>query len=196
MSKKNIPCFEVNGTTYEIKRNRFLEAGFDEMRRDIEMTDEEQVAYAKEQEFEARLEKLRERKDELYAKYLETFDEADEEMYRKASRAFDRLIDEAGQMESISGKQRKQMIDLGEKLIIKALELDKNGNDIRTEAEAKNIWETFVEENGQVIAVQFVVYTVNYIMGGDEDIENPFITQAKAKAEQRANMKKGIAKAK
>lgn len=196
MSKKNIPFFEVNGKTYEIKRNRYLQAEFDEMKRDIEMTEDEQVAYAKEQEFDARLEKLRERKDELYAKYLETFDEADEEMYNKACSAFDRLIEEAGRMESVSGKQRKKMIDLGEKLIIKALQIDKDGNTIRTEEEANSIWSDFVDEFGKVNTVEFVIYTINYILGGDEDIENPFITQAKAKAEQRANMKKGIAKVK
>ena len=166
------------------------------MKNGIEMTDEEQVAYAKEQDFDARLEKLRDRKDELYEKYLETFDEADEEKYNKALAAYNRLIDEAGQMESVSGKQRKKMLDLGEALIIKALQIDKDGKTIRTEDEAKSIWECFVEENGEVTAVQFVVFTINYIMGGDEDIENPFITQAKAKAEQRANMRKGIVKAK
>jgi hypothetical protein len=196
MSKKNIPFFEVNGKTYEIKRTRYLQAEFDEMKNGIEMTDEEQVAYAKEQDFDARLEKLRDRKDELYEKYLETFDEADEEKYNKALAAYNRLIDEAGQMESVSGKQRKKMLDLGEALIIKALQIDKDGKTIRTEDEAKSIWECFVEENGEVTAVQFVVFTINYIMGGDEDIENPFITQAKAKAEQRANMRKGIVKAK
>lgn len=195
MSKKNIPFFEVDGKTYEIKRTRYLQAEFDEMKNGIEMTDDEQVAYAKEQEFEERLEKLRDRKDELYAKYLETFDEADEEMYRKALTAYNRLIDEAKNMESISGKQRKQMIDMGEKLIIKGLQTNDKGENVRTEDEAKSIWETFVEQNGQIIAVQFVAFTINYIMGGDEDIENPFIAQAKAKAEQRANMKKGIAKA-
>ena len=195
MSKKNIPSFEVNGTTYEIKRNRYLQAELDEMKRDIEMTDAEQVAYAKEQEFDTRLEKLRKRKDELYAKYLETFDEADEEIYNKALAAFNKMIDEAGQMESVSGKQRKQMIDMGEKLIIKALGINNLGETIRTEEEAKKIWTDFVDENGQITAVQFIVFTLNYIMGGDEDIENPFIAQAKAKAEQKANMKKGIVKA-
>ena len=196
MSKNNIPFFEVNGKTYEIKRNRYLQAEFDEMKNGIEMTDEEQVAYAKEQEFEERLEKLRERKDELYAKYLETFDEADEEMHRKACVAYDKMIDDASRIESVSGKRRKQMIDMGEKLIIKALQINNKGDEIRTKSEAKSIWEGFVEENGQIVAVQFVAYTVNYIMGGDEEIENPFIAQAKAKAEQRANMRKGIAKAK
>ena len=196
MSKKNIPFFEVDGKTYEIKRNRYLQAEFDEMKNGIVMSDDEQVAYAKEQEFEERLEKLRDRKDELYAKYLETFDEADEEMYRKALTAYNRLIDEAKDMESISGKQRKQMIDMGERLIIQALQINEKGDNIRPEDEAKSIWETFVEQNGQIVAVQFVAFTINNIMGGDEDIENPFIAQAKAKAEQKANMKRGIAKAK
>lgn len=195
MSKNNIPYFEIDGRTYEIKRNRYLQAEFDKMRNDIDMTTDEQVAYAKEQEFDARLEKLKERKEELYAKFLETFDENDEALYLKAQSAYDRLIDEAGTMESVSGKHRKQMIDMGEKLIIKALQINDKGDTIRTYDEAKNIWETFVEKNGQVVAIQFVMFTMNYIMGGDEDIENPFIAQAKAKAEQRANMKKGIAKA-
>ena len=195
MSKNNIPFFEVDGKKYEIKRTRYLQAEFDEMRSSLEMTDEEQVAYARELDFDSRLEKLKERKDELYAKYLETFDEKDEEMYRKANMAYNAMIDEASRMESVSGKQRKRTLDLGEALIIKALQIDNEGKVIRTEKEAKSIWEGFVEENGQVIAVQFVVYFTNYIIGGDEDIENPFIAQAKAKAEQKASMKQGIAKA-
>lgn len=195
MSKRNIPFFEVDGKTYEIKRNRYLQAEFDEMQKSIELTEEEQLAYAKEQEFEARAEKLRDRRDELYAKYLETFDEADEEMYNKANNAFQKMLDEAGHIESVSGKIKRQMIDVGEQLIIKGLQINDKGDNIRTEDEAKSIWESFVEKNGQIIAIQFVGYFTNYIMGGDEDIENPFIAQAKAKAEQRANMKKGIAKA-
>jgi hypothetical protein len=194
MSKRNIPFFEVDGKSYEIKRNRYLQAEFDEMKEDMAMSDEEQIAYAKEQEFDDRLERLRKRKDELYDRYLETFDKADEEMYKKACEAYNRLIEEASTMESISAKQRKMILDIGEKLIIKALIINHNGDTIRTEDEAKSIWERFVEDNGQVVAVQFVAYTVNYIMGGDEETENPFIAQAKAKAEQKANMQKGIVK--
>lgn len=193
---KIIPFFEVNGETYEIKRNRYLQAEFDEMKKSFELTDEEQVSYAKEQDFDARLEKLNKRKNELYDKYLETFDEEDEKIYRKACNAYDALVEEASRMESVSGKQRQRMIDMGEKLIIKALQIGNNGETIRTEKSAKEIWEDFVAECGKATAIQFIVFTMNYIVGGDDDIENPFITQAKAKAEQRANMKKGIVKAK
>ncbi len=194
MKNTNIPFFEIDGKKYEVKRTRYLQAEFDAMKNDLDMTDEEQIAYAKEQELDARIEKLRDRKNELYDKYLETFDEKDEELYKKACAAFNALIEDVGAMESVSAKQRKRMIDMGEKLIIKSLQIDNTGERIRTEDEANEIWTAFVEDVGQSTVIQFIVFTVNYIIGGDEDVENPFVAQAQAKAEQRANMKKGIAK--
>lgn len=194
MSKQNIPFFEVNGKRYEIKRTRYLQAEFDLVKSDMEMTEDEQIAYVKEQELDNRLEKLRERKNELYEKWLETFDEKDEALYKKAATAYNSLLDEFGTMESVTAKQRKRMVDMGEKLIIKALQINNKGETIRTEDEATEIWTAFVEDVGQSTTIQFVVFTLNYIMGGDEDVDNPFVAQAQAKAEQRANMKKGIVK--
>lgn len=196
MSKQNIPFFEVNGKRYEIKRTRYLQAELDLVKSDIELTEDEQIAYVKEQELDNRLDKLRERKNELYEKWLETFDEKDEALYKKAATAYNALLDEFGTMESVTAKQRKRMVDMGEKLIIKALQINHKGETIRTDGEAKEIWETFVEDVGQSTTIQFVVFTLNYIMGGDEDVDNPFVAQAQAKAEQRANMKKGIVKVK
>ena len=196
MSKQNIPFFEVNGKRYEIKRTRYLQAELDLVKSDIELTEDEQIAYVKEQELDNRLDKLRDRKNELYEKWLETFDEKDEALYKKAATAYNALLDEFGAMESVTAKQRKRMVDMGEKLIIKALQINHKGETIRTDVEAKEIWETFVEDVGQSTTIQFVVFTLNYIMGGDEDVENPFVAQAQAKAEQRANMKKGIVKVK
>lgn len=196
MSKQNIPFFEVNGKRYEIKRTRYLQAELDLVKSDIELTEDEQIAYVKEQELDNRLDKLRERKNELYEKWLETFDEKDEALYKKAATAYNSLLDELGTMESVTAKQRKRMVDMGEKLIIKALQINHKGETIRTEDEATEIWTAFVEDVGQSTTIQFVVFTLNYIMGGDEDVENPFVAQAQAKAEQRANMKKGIVKVK
>jgi hypothetical protein len=194
---KNItPFFEINGTRYEIKRNRYLQAEFDKLKSELKFTDEEQVALAKEEDFENRLEKLTARKKELYDKWLETFDENDEELYKKACVAYDNLLEQEGKGESIIAKQRKSMIDMGEKLIIKSLKMNEHGDIIRTEKEAEEIWCALVDEYGQVSAMEFVVFTLNYITGADQEIENPFMTQAKAKAEQKANMRKGILKAK
>lgn len=195
MNKQNIPFFEVGGKRYEIKRTRYLQAELDDMKRSFELSDEEQIAYAKEQELESRIEKLQARKNELYDKYLETFDEKDEALYNKACVAYSALIDELGATAGVSAKQRKNVIDIGEKLIIKSLQIDNKGQIIRSEDEANEIWASFVEDVGQATTIQFVMFTINYILGGDEDEENPFVAQAQAKAEQRANMKKGIARA-
>jgi hypothetical protein len=196
MNKNYIPFFEVDGKKYEIRRNRYLNAEFDKMKNEMEMTDEEQVQLVKERDLQDRLDKLADRRDELYAKYLETFDEDDEELYNKACKAYDALIDQFKGIESVSGKQRQMTIDMGEKLIIKSLQADSEGKQIRTEEEAEEIWGRFVDENGKITAIQFVTFTMNYIVGNDEESDNPFIAQAQAKAEQKANMKKGIAKVK
>ena len=193
----NTPFFEINNEVYVIKRNRYLQAEFDLIQKELELSDEEQLAFEKEQDFDERFEKLKNRKDELYAKFLETFDEKDEEIYNKACQAFDKMLEQASEMESIGAQHRKKMLDKSEKLIIKALQIDYNtGEEIRTNEEATNIWQSFVDENGQKLAIEFILYTMHYIVGTDEETENPFIAQAKAKAEQKANMKKGIVKAK
>ncbi len=193
---KNItPYFEINGQRYEIKRNRYLMAEFDKLKSEIVITDDDQIAIAKEEEFANRLEKLTNRKAELYDKYLETFDPEDEELYNKACSAYDKFLEQEGKGESVVAKQNKKMLDMGEKLIIKALMLNEKGEITRKYEEAEGIWCELVNEYGQYSATQFVAFTLNYIMGADEEIENPFMTQAKAKAEQKANMKKGIAKA-
>lgn len=192
----NTPFFEINNEVYVIKRNRYLQAEFDLLQKTLELTDDEQLAFEKEQDFDARFEKLKKRKDELYSKFLETFDEKDEQIYKKASEAYENMLKEASATESVGAKHRKKMIDMGEKLIIKALQIDYNtGDEIRTNEEATNIWQSFVDENGKKLALEFILYTMHYIVGTDEETENPFLTQAKAKAEQKANMKNGIVKA-
>ena len=196
MTTRNTPYFEINGTRYDIKKNRYLQAEFDEMKRGMELTDDEELDYVKEQELAEKIEKLAKRKNELYDKYLETFDDEDERVYNKACVAYNVLLDQLNQSKGVTAKKRKQMLDLGEAIIIKALQTNDKGETIRTESEAKGIWNDFALEYGDMTRLEFVVYTVNYIIGNDEEYENPFIAQAKARAEQKANMKKGIAKVK
>ncbi len=186
----NIPYFEVNGKRYEIKRTRYLMAELDALRGEIEFTEEEEVRYTKEQQMSETLAKLAERKEELYEKFLETFDEKDEEMYNRARSAYDRMLDEFGSMGNVSGEKNKKMLDMAEKLIIRSLQLNEKGEEIRSAEEANDIWCSYVDEVGKVSAIQFVAYTSNYIVGNDEGDENPFVTQAKAKAEQRAQKRR------
>lgn len=192
---RNIPFFELNGTRYEIKRNRYLQAEFDKMKGEKQFDDNEELEYVREQELQDKLEKLSKRKNELYDAYLETFSSEDEEKYNKACVAYDKLLEQLSNSKGVTAKKRNEMIDMGEALIIKSLQINDEGEAIRTEEEAKEIWNDLVAENGAMFRIEFIVFTINYIMGNDEDFENPFIAQAKAKAEQKANMRKGIAKA-
>lgn len=192
---RNIPFFELYGKRYEIKRNRYLQAEFDKMKGEKQFDDDEELEYVREQELQDKLEKLSKRKNELYDAYLETFSSEDEEKYNKACVAYDKLLEQLSNSKGITAKKRNEMIDMGEALIIKSLQINDEGEAIRTEEEAKEIWNDLVAENGAMFRIEFIVFTINYIMGNDEETENPFIAQAKAKAEQKANMRKGIAKA-
>lgn len=193
---QNIPYFEIDGNRYTIKRNRYLQAEFDEMKKSREFRDDEELEYVREQELNEQLEKLSKRKDELYDKYLETFDEEDEAKFNKANMAYDILLQKLAETKGITAKKRNELIEMGEALIIKALMVNENGDTIRNQEEANQIWSRFREEFGEVTKIEFVIFTINYIVGNDDDdTVNPFIAQAKAKAEQKANMKKGIAKA-
>ena len=89
---QNIPYFEIDGVRYDIKRNRYLQAEFDEMKKSRLFSDDEELEYVREQELSEQLDKLSKRKDELYDKYLETFDEEDEAKFNKANMAYDILL--------------------------------------------------------------------------------------------------------
>ena len=193
----NIPYFEINGTRYTIKRTRYLQAEFDEIKKSRSFNDGEELEYVREQELTDQLEKLTKRKEELYDKYLTTFDDADQAMYEKARMAYDILLVKLSETRGVTAQKRKELIEIGELLIVKALQVNENGDKIRSEQEAIDIWEMFRVEFGDAVKIEFVIFTINYIIGNDDDDNvNPFIAQAKAKAEQKANMKKGIAKAK
>ena len=193
----NVPYFEINGTRYTIKRNRYLQAEFDEMKKSKHFNEDEELEYVREQELNDQLEKLGNRKEELYEKYLETFDENDEAKYNRASKAYDSLLVRIAETRGVISKKRQELIEMGEALILKSLQINDNGDTIRTETEAKDIWSSFREEFGEIAKMEFVIFTINYIVGNDDDDSvNPFIAQAKAKAEQKANMRKGISKAK
>lgn len=192
---KIIPSFEVNGKRYEIKRNRYLTAELDKWNNEIKMTDEEESESVKEQAKLDNLEKLAKRKEELYEKFLETFSKEDEEIYNKSCVAYEKLVDELAKSKNVVGKQRKKMLDCAEKLIIRALQLDEKGNEIRSDEETKEIWCTFVEEVGKTVAVEFVVYTANYILGGDEEEnENPFLKAQRTKMEKKLEQRRGLSK--
>lgn len=196
MEKRITPFFEVGGKRYEIRRTNYVTAEFDRRKSEITMSADDEVEYVKEQDRNKRLEKLSARRDELEAKYLETFDEKDEELYKKSCVAYDNLVAEISQTGNVIGAYHKKILDLGEQLIIASLQWNESGETIRTWDEAEKIWKAYVEEVGNNASVEFVAYTTQYLVSGDEEQENPFVVQQRAKAEQSLQRKQGLNKIK
>ncbi len=193
--EKNIPLFEVNGQRYEIIRTRYLIAEYEKRKKELSMSEEDEIEYQKEKEKQEALQRLAERKDELWETYLETFEESDKAKYKLACSAYDELVDEIAKSKNVLGTQLQRILDIMEQLIITSLQWDMNGNTIRTAEEANAIWCSYVDEVGTVNAKEFVGYTANYIVGGGEE-ENPFVAKAKAKAEAEMQRKAGFRKIK
>ena len=196
---RNVATFTTNGKKYEIKRNRYLQAELEEIKSNNEestLSAQEQKNYAILQDKYSTLEKLAKKVKELEDKFYEKFDEKAGELYDRAKSYYDKVFAETAQFEveqnGISQKVQKEAIDSAERLVIVALQKDEKGATIRSEEEATNIWCSYVDEAGQQTAIEWLMYFVNYVVGNDSVESDPFVAQAKAKAEQRANMRKGL----
>lgn len=188
---KIYPYFEVDGTKYEFKRNRALMLALEEIRESNEATDEQQRQYARLLELNNKVVKLSARKAELEEEYYENFDDAVGELLAKCETAYKKAADEYIEYEietKITATMEKATLDSAERFVIHALQYGAKGDTIRTKNEAEAIWCSYVDEVGEQVASQFLVLLVNHISGADEDTDdNDFFTQAKAKAEERAN---------
>ena len=197
---KMIPTIKFeNGEKYEIKRNRHILVEIDKLREDKVLTDEENSNYVLLQDKYARLEKLAKRVKELEDKYYESFDDKDAEVYERAKAHYDVILRETTEFEittkGVNEKIQRATLNKVEMLIINALTLDENGNTIRPHDEAEAIWCSYVDEVGHETAKEWLLYAFNYLSGNDgANDDDPFIAEQRAKAERKANMRKGIAK--
>ena len=196
-----IPTIELeNGSKYEIKRNRYILAEMDKMREESDISPEDNQNYAILQDKYASLKKLAERVKELEDKYFESFSDEAQSIYERAKAHYDKVYADTVAFEAstkgVANKIQRETINKVEELVIRALQLNENGDEIRARAEATEIWCTFVDEVGHETAKEWLLYAFNYLSGNDGANDNdPFIKEQKAKAEQKANMRKGILKA-
>ena len=196
MKNQNIPFFELDGKRYEIKRNRYLQAEFDKItNQNSSLTEEEEKSFVLLQDKYANLERIAKRAKELEDKYYETFDEEAGKLYERAKAEYNKTLNSVVEFETMQKgiAQKVQNVGLSnaEQIVIRALQIDTDGKEIRTVKEANDIWCDYVDQVGKQTASNWLLYFVSYITGKDED-DDPFVAQAKAKAEQRANMKKGL----
>lgn len=194
-----IPYFEVNGNRYEIRRSRFLLCEFEKIQASSKLEDDAGQKLIELQEKAQQLDKLKQRKDDLFDAYLETFSEDAKKLYEQANAEYEKLFEEVMPQLGKNGllaRIKKVGMDNAEKLVIIALRYDERGKEIRSKEEAEDIWCSWVVEVGQVIAQQWLNAFIDCITGDDEcENKSSFLAQAKARAEQQAaNRKAGLSK--
>ena len=63
-----------------------------------------------------------------------------------------------------------------------------------TENEAKDIWKTYEENQGIKTAREWIITMANTLFANNEEETDPFLKQAKAKAQQKAETRNGLSK--
>lgn len=194
---KIIPSFVVDGKKYEIKRTRWLECKYEELSNESTFTDEQQALLAKgtklRTEYEELAEQFRPIKEQHFADMRNKDLTAE---YKAFKEELDELYTELTTFEithkdvSMSALQ-KAAGDKAERLLIMALceqyKLD--------ESSAKEVWCKHVDEIGVSAAGEWVMYMLDTLFN-EEETNDPFLKQARAKAEQRAEQRRGLSKVK
>lgn len=196
MSKLN-PFFEVDGKKYEIRRTRAVECQYDKIREQNKL-DDEQISltndYAKlAVEYEEILEKYNIAKDE-YMCDEGILDENKKKKYFAYKQLADDKFNEVKEFElknkdfSLS-KMEKHAYHNGVELLIFALEEQCNVS----KDEALEIWDGFVENLGQKTAEEWITLMLHTLFEREEEEDqNPFMRQARAKQLQKREQRKGL----
>lgn len=189
------PSFVVDGKTYEINRTRYLECQYEQISEQNAFTDEQQTLLAKGTKLRMEYEELAEqfrpikekhfanmRDKELTAEY-KAFKEELDELYKELT-DFEILHKEV----SMSALQ-KVAVDKAEKLLILAL-CEQYNLDEKT---ASEVWCKYVDKIGVATASEWVMFMLDALFN-EEETTDPFLKQARAKAELKAEQRKGLSR--
>lgn len=197
MTKLN-PFFEVNGKKYEITRTRAVECEYEKIREQNKL-DDEQISltndYAKLMlEYEEILEKYKGAKDEYFEDILNKDKKAKYKAFKELSdEKFAEIKDfELSNKEFSLNKVQDFAYKNGVELLVFAL----NEQHGVTTDDARAIWYDFEEHLGKETAKEWISVMVQTLFEREDEEENPFLKLAKAKAQQREEHRKGLAKAK
>ena len=197
MNKLN-PYFEVEGKKYEIKRTRAIECEYEKIREQNKL-DDEQISltndYAKLMlEYEEILEKYKEAKEDYFEDVLN-------EEKKSKYKAFKELSDEKyDEMKEFELKNKNfslnKVQDFAYKNGVELLMFALNEQCGVSKDEAKNIWDKFVAHFGTETAKDWINVMIQTLFEREDEEENPFLKQARAKAKLKMEQRKGLSKVK
>lgn len=188
--EKLIPFFEVDGQRYELKPTKHLYAEYKKLQDEVEFDSETQVNAVKIRQLHKDLEKYEAKVAELETKFFDTFDEEDERRYLKAKELYYNKFNELAELEANSGNTQlvyKKSLDVLENITI--IGIADEYFDHKT-PQAREVWEKFVDDNGQDIAIEWLSAMAEclFIKDEEEAPKDSFLAQMRKR--QQANRKK------
>lgn len=202
MSKRIPITFEVEGQTYEIVRTRALECEYEKITKQSSLSEQDERAFADyiklQAETEELAEKFRTAKEDFYNDVLDEEKEkkflAFEKLY---NRKYQEIIDFTTTHKDFSTQKVEEIaMDNGVKLFVLALSQKYS----MSHDEAKSVWEKFrdflSEKYGMQSPREWILTMVRELFEGEEEETDPFLKQARAKAQQRMEQRKGLSKIK
>lgn len=185
--EKLIPYFEINGRKYELKQTRYLMAEYNKLREELSLTEEEKLNGVKIEKLSNELVKYGEKVAELEEKYFSTFDDEDERRYLKAKNLYDMKFAELAELEASSGSSaviHNKSLDILEKITILGLAEQHFDKDYSA---AKELWERFVDENGEDIAIEWLIAMAQclFVRENEGETKNDFLTKMRKRQSNR-----------
>jgi hypothetical protein len=194
---KLLPFFEVDGVRYEIKPTRWLLAEYEKLQEQSEATAEDKEGAIKTQSLVGDVKRYATLMQELWEEYTQNFDDEVERRYLKVKALYEISLEKLTAFEVESGctkRIQKMGIDLLEKVAILGLaEQYFNMN----QKCAEEVWVKFVETLGKSNVPDWLGAMAECLFNDEEEEENPFLAQVRARAEEKANNRKnGLRKVK
>lgn len=196
---KLTPFFEIGKKKYELKATRYLMVEYEKIGENNGLNDEDKISAVKLQNMATQVRELALQLSTLKEKYYaDMTDESAKVQYKACKEEYDEAFEEMARFEVKNGgsaKLQKATIDALEKIAILGLAEQHFDGD---HEKAEEVWCKFVDDKGTSYASEWLVAMAESLFGADEEeAENSFLSQMRAKQEERANnKKKGLARIK
>lgn len=189
------PSFNVNGKNYEFIFTRHLQLEYQKMADEKKNDSQYQKEIAEYTRLQEEFETLQKRYSTARSEFLDNPLDSDKKaVYNAIKEVYEASYKEFVEYTSTHNAPNeadKYVVDMLERLVLLALEEQYK----LSSEEAEKVWCSFVDENGQNTAMEFLAYLGKvWLTDIDEDTENPFIKAMRAKAEQADNRRAGLKK--
>lgn len=197
MSQKIKPSFKVDGKNYEFIFTRHLQLEYQKLADEKKNDSQYQKEIAEYTRLQEEFETLQKRYSKAREEFLDNpIDENKKAVYNAIKEVYEQsykeFVEYTATHKAPSEADEYVLYMLG-KLALLALQEQYK----LSEKEAEEVWNKFVEENGQQGSMEWLAYLGKvWLTDIDEDTENPFIKQMREKATQADNRRAGMAKIK